>query len=75
MDLSSEKKSIIERLQKVDDQELLRLISRILDYGVDHDVVEDFKAKYNQEIASAEKEILDGNSVSQEDLRNDAKDW
>lgn len=73
MDLEEEKRSLIQRIQEVDDKDLIRRIESLLD--------QDLKGgrtsaeQYNEELDEAEKEIEEGKLIPHEQIKRKMKKW
>lgn len=79
MDLQTTKLDVIQKIMGVSTPSLLEKISNILDnemivaYTVDGKPLT--KAMYNERLHSAEKQLLSGEYITQEDLESEAERW
>ncbi len=80
MNIEQEKRSIIERIRRIDDEDLIRTIESLLDYGL-KDIGEDqeerselLKEKLRSRAKSSEEDIAAGRTVSLEEVARRKKD-
>jgi predicted nucleotide-binding protein (sugar kinase/HSP70/actin superfamily) len=69
MELQSEKKALVERLEQVNDISLIQAINHMLDFGLKHGEGCITIAQYNKELDEAEAEIESGAFISQEEMK------
>jgi hypothetical protein len=75
MELQSEKKALVERLEQVNDISLIQVINHMLDFGLKQGEGRITIAQYNKELEEAEAEIESGAFISQKNLKNQMKEW
>lgn len=75
MELKSEKKELIKRLEQVNDLSLIQAIKHMLDFGLKHTGERVTIAQYNEELDRAEAEMEGGNFIGQDDLKEQMKKW
>lgn len=64
----------VNKLKQVDDLSLLRAIKAMLHYGLKNEGWISIE-QYNQELDEAEEEINRGESISQDELKKQVKEW
>jgi hypothetical protein len=79
MSVQEIKLDILQKLMLVKEPSLLRKISKILDDEAVVAYTTSGKAltskEYNDRLKSAEKQIISGKSISQDDLEREAENW
>ncbi|MEL6560942.1 MAG: hypothetical protein AAFQ94_22295 [Bacteroidota bacterium] len=79
MDLEAKKLGVLQKIMNVDKESLLSKIDQILDdemvvaYTIDGDPLT--KSLYNERLEIAEKQIAQGQTISQEDLEKESDNW
>ncbi len=74
MDLQTERATLLNQLEQVDDLELIRAIKQMVTYGLNRNEHISIEA-YNKELDEAEREIDRGDSYSQQEVERMAKAW
>lgn len=79
MNLQASKLSVVQKILSLNQESIINKIDEILDremivgYTVDGQPLN--KEKYNQRIALAEKQLKNGETISQEDLEKESENW
>ncbi len=79
MDLQTKKLDVMHKVMEISNMSLLNKISDILDkemtvgYTADGQALS--KKMYNQRLQYAEKQLLSGDCISQEDLEKESDNW
>ena len=79
MDIEAKKLGVLQKIMNVDKESLLSKIDKILDddmvvaYTVEGDPLT--KALYNKRLEIAERQITEGQFISQEDLEKELDNW
>jgi hypothetical protein len=74
MDIKAERELLIKEIQEVEDISLLKAIKAVLHYGMKNEGRISIE-QYNLELIEAENEINKGNFTTQEELKNQMKEW
>jgi hypothetical protein len=69
-EMEEKKRLIIQEIQLVEEEWILRAIEKLLDMDDDIDLL-----NYNQDIEISLKQIAEGDSIVQEDLEEESKKW
>lgn len=79
MGLQASKLSVVQKILSLKQESIIHKIDEILEremivgYTVDGQPLN--KESYNQRIAVAEKQLKNGETISQEDLENESENW
>jgi len=74
MDIKVERELLIREIQQVEDISLLKAIKAVLHYGMKNEGRISIE-QYNLELIEAENELNEGNFTTQEELKNQMKEW
>ncbi len=74
MDINAERSLIIKELHQINDISLLRAVKYLIHYGLKNDGHISID-QYNREIEEAEKEIDQGEYLTQEELKKQMREW
>ena len=85
IDVQAEKKAIIQRVEQIDDADLIQAVKSILDYGMRHNISSAIGYRTNGEpitaidlessIVEAERDVEAGDYQTIEDLKEESENW